>query len=93
MVLLLFRYDKTARYFLAAVHLASSRSTRHVGIGAYRQLRYDSLLAEEEHQRDSPDGRSHLYERRYGCCNGDLVVFCFIARNSGPSGEISHGYI
>jgi hypothetical protein len=38
MVLPLSRYDKTARYFLAAVHLAASRSTRHVGIGADRQL-------------------------------------------------------
>jgi hypothetical protein len=33
----------------------------------------------EEHDRDSPDGRSHLCGQRFGFNEGRLTVFCFIA--------------
>lgn len=31
-----------------------------------------------EHDRDTPDGRSHLCGRRYGFNSGGFTVFCFI---------------
>ena len=49
-------------------------------------FRCDSLLA-EEHERDSPDGRSHLCGRRYGWGNGDLACS---ALSLGPAGSLGH---
>ena len=36
-----------------------------------------------EHERDSPDGRSHLCGRRYGFTEGGLTVFCFVPGAGG----------
>lgn len=42
-------------------------------------------LRKEEHERDSPDGRSHVCGRRYGFdgSGSELTVFCFIAGAGG----------
>lgn len=36
-----------------------------------------------EHDRDSPDGRSHICGRRYGFNGGELTVFCFLPASGG----------
>jgi hypothetical protein len=36
-----------------------------------------------EHDRDSPDGRSHICGRHYGFNEGGLTVFCFIPGSGG----------
>lgn len=42
--------------------------------GAYSEIPPQKV----ETERDSPDGRSHLCERRYGLSAGVPTVFCFI---------------
>jgi hypothetical protein len=36
-----------------------------------------------EHDRDTPDGRSHLCGKRYGFTGGEFTVFCFIPGAGG----------
>lgn len=47
--------------------------------GAYSEIPPQKV----ETERDSPDGRSHLCERRYGTSAGVPTVFCFIPGAGG----------